>query len=153
MSGNVWQMVLNRYDPATRRWIYRLTKPDFKGQSVMGGSWARGPAYLRCGYGVGMQAGLRHPDLGFRPVREPKGEDWRVQPRRLSAIPSGNGEILVSWGLLKNTMRRVLGSTFIEQGIEIMRDNVFQRNRLPTAPVSSTQAGNLVAATSITFVP
>jgi hypothetical protein len=102
MSGNVWQMVLNRYDPATRRWIYRLTKPDFKGQSVMGGSWARGPAYLRCGYGVGMQAGLRHPDLGFRPVREPKGEDWRVQPRRLSAIPSGNGEILVSWGLLKN---------------------------------------------------
>ncbi|MHC4446100.1 MAG: rhamnogalacturonan lyase family protein, partial [Planctomycetota bacterium] len=102
MAGNVWQMVLNRYDPATKKWIYRLAEPEFKGQSVMGGSWARGAAYLRCGYGVGMQAGLRHPDLGFRPVREPKGHDWRVQVRRICAVSRDKGEITLSWGLLKS---------------------------------------------------
>jgi len=102
MAGNVWQMVLNRYDPATKKWIYRLAEPDFKGQSVMGGSWARESAYLRCGYAVGLQAGLRHPDLGFRPIRAPKGHDWRVQPRRLCAVSRGKGEVLLSWGLLSS---------------------------------------------------
>jgi hypothetical protein len=107
MAGNVWQMVLNRYDPATRKWIYRLKNPEFKGQSVMGGSWARGAAYLRCGYSVGMQAGLRHPDLGFRPVREPQGRDWRVQVRRLCALSRDNGDIALSWGLLKGDARDI----------------------------------------------
>lgn len=101
MAGNVWQMVLNRYDPATRRWIYRLTEPALKGQSVTGGSWARGAAYLRCGYSVGMSTGIRHPDLGFRPVREPQGHNWCTQPRRLGAVSSGDGEISLSWGLLR----------------------------------------------------
>jgi hypothetical protein len=102
MAGNVWQMILNRYDPATKRWIYRLEQPQFKGQSVMGGSWARAAAYLRCGYGVGMQAGIRHPDLGFRPVRQPKGRDWRTQVRRLCAVSGDNGQIALSWGLLRD---------------------------------------------------
>jgi hypothetical protein len=100
-------MVLNRYDPATKKWIYRLAEPEFKGQSVMGGSWARGAAYLRCGYGVGMQAGLRHPDLGFRPVREPKGHDWRLQVRRMCAVSHDNGEITLSWGFLRGDARDV----------------------------------------------
>lgn len=107
MAGNVWQMVLNRYDPATKKWIYRLTDPELKGQSVMGGSWARGAAYLRCGYGVGMQTSLRHPDLGFRPVRLPKGHDWRVRPRRLCAVSRENGEVLLSWGLLPSDAQGV----------------------------------------------
>ncbi|MHC4071958.1 MAG: rhamnogalacturonan lyase family protein [Planctomycetota bacterium] len=107
VAGNVWQMVLNRYDPATKKWIYRLAEPEFKGQSVMGGSWARGAAYLRCGYGVGMQAGLRHPDLGFRPVREPKGHDWRLQVRRMCAVSHDNGEITLSWGFLRGDARDV----------------------------------------------
>ena len=107
MSGNVWQMILNRYDPATQKWIYRLKEPEFKGQSVMGGSWARGPAYLRCGYGVGMQAGLRHPDLGFRPVREPQGHDWRVQVRRMCAVSRDNSEIALSWGFLRGDAQDV----------------------------------------------
>ena len=139
MSGNVWQMVLNRHDPATMKWIYRLEKPDFKGQSVMGGSWARGPAYLRCGYRAGMQTGLRQPDLGFRPVREPEGHDWRVQPRRLCAVSRGDGEILVSWGALESDVKGVRfhvyratdrnhgGATYLERTGD--RPHLFRRQR------------------------
>ena len=100
MAGNVWNMVLNRHDVATMKWIYRIEDPELKAQGVMGGSWARAAAYLRCGYGVGLHAGARHPDAGFRPVREPVGQDWRVRHRSLCAVSRGNDEVLLSWALL-----------------------------------------------------
>ncbi|MBA7707182.1 hypothetical protein ES703_116051 [subsurface metagenome] len=67
----------------------------------MGGSWARSEAYLKCGYRLGLSAGIRHPDVGFRPVREPESSDWGVRKRKLSAVPLGNGNVLLSWALLK----------------------------------------------------
>ena len=105
MAGNVWHMTLTRHDPATKEWIYRLEDPELKAQDVMGGSWARGAAYLRCGFSVEVSAGTRHPDIGFRPVREPEEHDWRVRPRSLCAVSRGNGEILVSWALLAGDAR------------------------------------------------
>jgi len=46
--------------------------------------------------------GIRHPDLGFRLVREPKKGDWTLQTRRLVAVSRGNGEILLGWGVLSD---------------------------------------------------
>jgi len=35
-------------------------------------------------------------------VREPEGADWEIQPRKLSAISRGEGQVFLSWALLKN---------------------------------------------------
>jgi len=100
MAGNVWQMVTVNSDPVTTLWKYRIEKPSTTEGSVGGGSWARGPEYLRCGYFVSVSAGSRQPDLGFRPVRAPEGIDWRLETRRLVAQPLGQGSVLLSWALL-----------------------------------------------------
>ncbi len=100
MSGNVWNMTGYNYDPTTARYIYRLEDPDFLVGVIMGGSWARGAEYLQCGYQLSLSPGIRHPDVGFRPVREPKGSDWSIQHRKLSAISLGEGKIMLSWALL-----------------------------------------------------
>ncbi len=109
MAGNVWQMVRDDVDAAVSRWIYRFedtSKSDnIVGGNVMGGSWARGTEYLRCGYKLHFAAGIRNPDLGFRPVRKPEGADWEIQSRKLSAISRGEGQVFLSWALLKNDTR------------------------------------------------
>ena len=74
MAGNVWQMTVDNHDPATVRYKYRITDLAEIENAVMGGSWARGQSYLGCGRRLGISSGIRHPDLGFRPVRQPKGE-------------------------------------------------------------------------------
>ena len=100
MAGNVWQMTESCHDPATTRFKYRIEDPAEIDNSVMGGSWARTASYLKCGCRLGVSAGIRYPDLGFRPVREPAGADWRVQPRKLCAVSLGGGKVLLSWALL-----------------------------------------------------
>lgn len=106
MAGNVWQMVHTDHDPATQRWIYRLHQPYEKESTVMGGSWARSAAYLRIGVRGGAGgAGIRHPDLGFRLVREPEGSThFRRQPRRVAVVRTENG-VFVSWQLLPGEER------------------------------------------------
>jgi len=106
MAGNVWQMVHTDHDPATQRWIFRLHHPYEKESTVMGGSWARSAAYLRIGVrGNAGGAGIRHPDLGFRIVREPQGAaHFRRQPRRLAVVRTQRG-IFVSWQLLPGEER------------------------------------------------
>jgi len=106
MAGNVWQMVHTDHDPATQRYIFRLHHPYEKESTVMGGSWARSAAYLRIGVRGGAGgAGIRHPDLGFRLVREPRGSShFRRQPRRLAAVRTQRG-IFVSWQLLPGEER------------------------------------------------
>ena len=101
MAGNVWQMTVDYHDPATSRYKYRIENPTEIEHSVMGGSWARSAGYLRCGSRLGIEAGIRHPDLGFRPVREPAGADWRVGSRKLCAVSLGAGQVLLSWALLE----------------------------------------------------
>lgn len=101
MAGNVWQAVADHHDPATQRWKYRVVDPVEIEGSVMGGSWARGLGYLKCGYRLGVSAGIRHPDLGFRPVREPRGADWHIEPRQLCAASLGDGKVFLSWALLR----------------------------------------------------
>ncbi len=106
MSGNVWQMVRDEIDPAAAAYIFRFEdtsqSDNLTGGSITGGSWARGAEYLRCGYKLHFPMGNRHPDLGFRPVREPAGADWSVQPRKLAALSRGQGKVLLSWALLKS---------------------------------------------------
>ena len=100
MAGNVWQMTVNCHDPATARWKYRIDDPEETENSVMGGSWARTVSYLQCGCRLGVSAGIRYPDLGFRPVREPAGADWHLQPRKLCGVSLGQGKMMLSWALL-----------------------------------------------------
>ncbi|OHB65689.1 MAG: hypothetical protein A2Y76_15080, partial [Planctomycetes bacterium RBG_13_60_9] len=105
MAGNVWQMTVDNHDPATTRYKYRITDLAEIENAVMGGSWARGPSYARCGCRLGISAGIRHPDVGFRPVRQPQGADWTVQSRKLTAMSLGGGKVLLSWALLGSDSR------------------------------------------------
>jgi formylglycine-generating enzyme required for sulfatase activity len=100
MAGNVWQMTVENHDPATQQYEYRITDPAEIENAVMGGSWARTKSYLQCGYRLSTSAGIRHPDVGFRPVRQPQGADWMVQKRKLTVASLGGGRVLLSWALL-----------------------------------------------------
>jgi len=100
MAGNIWQMTMDCHDPATTRFKYRIEDPFLIESAVMGGSWARGPEYLKCGYRLSVSAGIRHPDVGFRPVRQPQRNDWAIQNRNLCAVSLGNGRAILSWSLL-----------------------------------------------------
>lgn len=105
MAGNVWHLTVNLLDPAVTPFKYRITNlPTLEG-SRMGGSWARGQEYLRCGNQSELSSGICHPDLGFRPVRQPEGTDWHIQPRRLCAVSIGNGRVFLSWALLSNDFK------------------------------------------------
>jgi rhamnogalacturonan endolyase len=102
MAGNVWQMIDTYPDAAIVRFKYRITKTDELESSVAGGSWARSEYYLRCGVRGGASPGIRHPDLGFRIVREPAGSShFRTEVRRLVVTPAvRGGGIFVSWQIL-----------------------------------------------------
>jgi formylglycine-generating enzyme required for sulfatase activity/outer membrane protein assembly factor BamB len=102
MAGNIWQMTVNLLDPAVTPFKYRITHVPALEGSRMGGSWARDQEYLRCGNRSELSSGIRHPDVGFRPVRQPEGADWRTQPRKLCVASCGNGQVLISWALLKD---------------------------------------------------
>lgn len=100
MAGNVWHMTVNLLDPVTTLYKYRMTDiPSLEG-SRMAGSWARSSEYLRCGNESELSSGIRHPDVGFRPVRNPAGADWCEQPRRLCGQALPNGRVFLSWALL-----------------------------------------------------
>lgn len=101
MAGNVWQMVTTDPDPAQRRWIYRLEHARQKESSVAGGSWARSAGYMKVtARGGAGGAGITHPDLGFRLVREASGTTHlQQQVRRLVALPVAGG-MFVSWQML-----------------------------------------------------
>lgn len=101
MAGNVWQMVESYPDPATSRFKYRIESPEMQEGAIAGGSWARSEYYLRCGVRGSASAGIRHPDLGFRVVREPLGSThFRRQPRRVIAASAGSGAVYLGWQLL-----------------------------------------------------
>ena len=103
MAGNVWQMVDTYPDDAIARFKYRVVDPVEEENSLAGGSWARSDYYLRCGVRGGASPGIRHPDIGFRPVREPAASThFRRQPRRVVASPAlGPGTVFIGWQLLK----------------------------------------------------
>jgi hypothetical protein len=101
MAGNVWQMVDTYPDPATASYKYRIESAPEQEGALAGGSWARSAYYLRCGVRGGASAGIRHPDIGFRLVREPAGTThFRRQARRLVVAPAGDGAVYLSWQLL-----------------------------------------------------
>ncbi len=100
MAGNVWHLTINLLDPAITPYKYRITDvPTLEG-SRMGGSWARGAEYLRCGNQSELSSGIRHPDLGFRPIRQPQGADWHVKNRKLCAVSGENNSVFLSWAIL-----------------------------------------------------
>jgi len=101
MAGNVWQMIDSYPDYATARFKYRIESAVEMENGLAGGSWARSAYYLRCGVRGGASSGIRHPDIGFRLVREPAGAThFRRQPRRVVAAPAGGGAVYLSWQLL-----------------------------------------------------
>ncbi len=101
MAGNVWQMLYTDLDQAAMSYVYRLTLPVHKQGAVAGGSWARGSYYLRCAVRGSLPAGIRHPDLGFRIVREAPGTThFRRMVRRVAAVHAGEGKVFVGWQLL-----------------------------------------------------
>jgi hypothetical protein len=88
-------------DYATARFKYRIESAIEMENGLAGGSWARSAYYLRCGVRGGASSGIRHPDIGFRLVREPAGAThFRRQPRRVVAAPAGGGAVYLSWQLL-----------------------------------------------------
>ena len=98
MAGNVWQMVDSHLDPAITRFIYRIDSMIEKENKLAGGSWARTEYYLRCSSSGSASSGIRHPDIGFRPVREPAGANhFKTLPRRVVAAPAGNNQVYLSW--------------------------------------------------------
>ncbi len=101
MAGNVWQMVDAYPDPATSQFVYRISSITEREGDLAGGSWARGEYYLRCGVRGRASAGIRHPDIGFRLVREPAGTThFRTEPRRVIAASAGPDSVYLSWQLL-----------------------------------------------------
>jgi rhamnogalacturonan endolyase len=101
MAGTVWQMVDSYPDPALERFKYRVEHPESEENSVAGGSWARAASYLKCGVRSGQSSGIRHPDVGFRVVREPAGAThFQRQPRRVIAAPAGSGKVYIGWQFL-----------------------------------------------------
>jgi rhamnogalacturonan endolyase len=98
MAGNVWQMVDAATDLATQRFVYRTVDPMQSEGRLGGGSWARAEFYLRCGVWGNASAGLRYPDVGFRPVREPLGTThFQRLARRVVAANAGGGSVFLSW--------------------------------------------------------
>ncbi|MCP5119715.1 MAG: formylglycine-generating enzyme family protein, partial [bacterium] len=94
MAGNVWQMVDTYPDLAVSRWIYRVNDVNEREGDLAGGSWARAEYYLRCGVFGRASAGIRHPDIGFRLVREPASTThFRQEVRRVIALPQAGGAV------------------------------------------------------------
>ena len=112
MSGNVWHLTSNLPDPAVQRFKYRITDLLNLEGSRMGGSWARGKEYLRCGNKSELSPEIRHPDVGFSPVRAPKGIDWQIQPRKLCAVNLENGTIFLSWALLESDLKTMIFNVY-----------------------------------------
>jgi len=107
LAGNVWQMTLTFADPRRVQYKFRIGTPsDLEGR-IVGGSWARTSAYVRCGYGAGASPGIRHPDIGFRIAREPGSDSpaFHTTARRLVAFPAGTGKVFLSWQLLAGDAR------------------------------------------------
>jgi rhamnogalacturonan endolyase len=101
MAGNVWQMVESYPDPATQEYVYRNDFAEPPSNGVAGGSWARSDYYLKTNVHGSDSTGIRHPDLGFRVVREPVGmAHFHRQARRLIAAPAGSGPVFLSWQFL-----------------------------------------------------
>ncbi len=101
MAGNAWQMVDTYPDPALAQYRYRIATPTELEGAIAGGSWARTAYYLRCSVRGSASGGIRHPDIGFRLVREPAGSThFRRVPRRLIAASRGSGAIYLGWQLL-----------------------------------------------------
>ena len=140
MAGNVWQFVITRADPAIATFRYRIEDPPLLENSVMGGSWARTAEYLQRGATEGVQPGIRFPDAGFRPVRAPAGQDWRVRPRRLTALAQGQKGVLLGWSMLAEDPAGVgfhvyRASSREHEGLPITSQPVTDRSTLLDAKV------------------
>lgn len=107
MAGNVWQMVDSMPDVAVVRFKYRITKAEELENAIAGGSWARSEYYLRNGIRGGASPGIRHPDIGFRVVRQPLGmTHFETAPRRVVAAPVETA-VYLSWQLVPGDAKDV----------------------------------------------
>jgi len=126
MAGNVWQIIEENPDPSTVGYKFRIESLVSNNRTIMGGSWARSKEYLLLGKTYGQSPDIRHPDLGFRLVREPKGEQWAVVSRKLCAVTGENKKVVLSWAALKSDKKnttfnvyRVAGNNRDQGGVKI----------------------------------
>lgn len=108
MAGNVWQYTLFFPDPAVRDYTFRLVEEsDFDRVNMVGGSWARSKEYLLCGHASYRPGGIKSPDAGFRLIREPEGVRWKVVPRRITAVSTREGNVVISWAMLNTDDKEI----------------------------------------------
>ncbi len=101
IMGNVWQGVDDRNDASAIRFKYRVLDPRCLEEGLAGGSWAVGEIYLHCGGTDSSIQGIKSPDKGFRPVREPNPGDWTILPRKSCVVQTGPSSVFLSWALLE----------------------------------------------------
>jgi len=102
MAGNVWNLIANNKDLALARFKYRIEAPFEVERNIAGGSWARPEFFLRAGVSYNNHGkGNRHPDIGFRLVREPEGTLWKMNNRSMIAVDHSPGKIALSWAFLE----------------------------------------------------
>lgn len=92
MAGNVWQMILAEGQGRT---------------PIRGGSWARTATRLQSASSNSVPNEMRHPDIGFRPVRAPAGSShFSVVRRAVLAMPGADGTVYVGWRMLESDEAR-----------------------------------------------
>ncbi len=118
MAGNVWSLISNNRDIALARYKYRIEEPFEVERDIAGGSWARPEFFLRAGVSYNNHGkGSRHPDVGFRLVREPEGQIWKEIERSLVAVDHSPGKIGLNWALLKTDHPGVSFNVYRIKGI------------------------------------
>ncbi len=104
MAGNVWNMCVRDQEIGTYTGKFRIVNIVEQERYQCGGSWAYGEEFLRMGREF-LSFCVKHPDIGFRPVREPEGEDWTIDHRQLCACTLAGGKVFLSWALLEKDSR------------------------------------------------
>lgn len=118
MAGNVWQWACDFEDPASLGFKYRIEKPHEPERCAMGGSWASSKDFLMVGVSASQSPGNRHPDVGIRLVRAPKGVDWHIENRNVAVVPNGEGKVTISWALLPTDTKETHFNVYCIKGKE-----------------------------------
>ena len=103
MAGNVWQLLTEFQDPAMSTYKYRIEKLQDMDRRIRGGGWVNTIDFV--GESGASSPGRRVPDIGIRLVREPEGESWSTENRRIAAFTHSPGKISLSWALLDTDTR------------------------------------------------
>lgn len=146
MAGNVWQLVDDQADNQLVEYKFRVATASSNERLIMGGSWASPKEYLRCGITLHQSPGLRHPDLGFRLVRDPADRRLEKKSRRLAPVAHPSGGIALSWSLLRSDAADVRFNVYRLAGASRPHAG-FRLNERPLASTSFLDSEGIKAGT------